>query len=342
MGRAARRLFASRLRALRETTYPVKVTQDQLAAALGKGKPLSSAAISMWENGEVDKWPSESRLVQYALIFSLPRGPSLTPHPSDASTLDKPARIRFHRLRAELLELRDGAEREARLERSAPRALDVNELWHHDRAEKLVVVAPELPATGTAESDRGYVRLARYGDLDAFFEMFVALTRMGYHNLSHRSAREPGIGTERNLVLVGGPVGNPLTLTFGHLLGLPFEPDAVAAGAANLFRLPDGTPVRPRVLGQSQVVEDIGLFVRAANPTNPEADLTICTGSYTYGALGAVRLFTDPRHGAGNVAVVRERLGQARAFAVLFRVNVIDGRVPVPRLPGSLIECRAL
>ncbi|HET9141272.1 helix-turn-helix transcriptional regulator [Actinophytocola sp.] len=342
MARAARRLLASRLRALRETTYPVKVTQDQLAAALGKGKPLSSAAISMWENGEVDKWPSESRLVQYALIFSLPRGPGLVAQPPDMSTLDKPARIRFHRLRSELLELREDAEREARRDRATPVAFDTNDLWHHDRAEKLVVVAPERPAAPAQEAERGYVRLARYGDLDAFFEMFVALTRMGYHNLSHRSAREPGIGTARNLVLVGGPAGNPLTLTFGHLLGLPFEPDPATDGAANVFRLPDGTAVRPTVLGTSQVVEDIGLFVRAGNPTNPDADVTICTGGYTYGVLGAVQLFTDPRLGADNVAAVRERLGQIRAFAVLFRVNVIDGRVPPPRLPGSIIECAAL
>ncbi|HEU5472406.1 MAG TPA: helix-turn-helix transcriptional regulator [Actinophytocola sp.] len=340
MSRAARRLLASRLRALRETTFPVKITQEALATALGKGKPLSSAAISMWENGEVDKWPSESRLVQYALIFSSARGIGLSAPPTDVSTLDKPARIRFHRLRTELLELRDSAEREAKQERGAPDPLGGNELWQHDRAEKVYVVAPELsPESAAADGGRGYVRLARYGDLDAFFEMFVALTRMGYRNLSHRSAREPGIDTARHLVLLGGPAGNPLIRTFFHLLDLPFEQPEVASGAPERFRLADGTPVLPAVLGERQVVEDVGLFVRAANPTNPDTDVTICGGSHTYGVLGAVHLFTNPRLGADNVAVVRERLGGTRGFAVLFRVKVIDGRVPPPRLPGSIIDC---
>jgi transcriptional regulator with XRE-family HTH domain len=346
MARNARRLLASQLRALREKTFPVKLTQDQLATALGTGKPLSSAAISMWENGEVDKWPSEARIVQYALIFCTPRSLGPPPHLPDESTLDKPARIRFHQLRTELLELRAAAEREARRERSTPAALDTNELWHHDRAGKLVVVAPELPPNERMppadEHAANYVRLARYGDLDAFFEMFVALTRMGYRNLSHRSAREPGIGTTRNLVLLGGPMWNPLTRTFLHLLDLPIEQCVGPAGGPSAFRFPDGTSVLPKVIDSAQVVEDIGLFVRAANPTNPETDVTICSGSYTYGVLGAVQLFTNPRLGADNVAAVRERLGQVRSFAVLFRVKVIDRRVPTPRLPAVILDCVAV
>lgn len=346
MPRAARRLFASRLRALRETTFAVKITQDQLATALGTGKPLSSAAISMWENAEVDKWPSESRLLQYALIFCSPRSMGPPPHVPDPSKLDKPARLRFQQLRTELLELRAGVERETKRDRAGPGPSGGNELWQHDRGDKVVVVAPELPAGERMpfadEHSLNYIRLARYGDLDAFFEMYVALTRMGYHNLSHRSAREPGIGTARNLVLIGGPARNPLTRTFTHLLDLPVEQRPVPPGEPSIFNLSNGTPVRPTVIGESQVVEDIGLFVRAANPTNPDADITICSGVYTYGVLGAVQVFTSPRLGADNVAAVREHLGQNRSFAVLFRVQVIDGRVPTPRLPAAVIECAAL
>ncbi|HEV2784083.1 MAG TPA: helix-turn-helix transcriptional regulator [Actinophytocola sp.] len=343
MARTARRLLASRLRALRETGFDVKVTQDQLAAALGAGKPLSSAAISTWENSEIDKWPSPTRLVQYALIFSGPK--SLVPalHVPDESTLDKPARIRFHQLRSGLLELRESAEREAKRERTHPAPAGGHELWHHDRAEKLFVVAPELPPGERMpyadERNVNYIRLARYGDLDAFFEMFVSLTRMGYTNLSHRSAREHGIGTARNLVLIGGPTWNPLTRSFMHLLNLPVEQHPAAGGEAGYFTASDGTAVVPSVLGESQVVEDIGLFVRATNPTNPDTDVTICTGVYTYGVLGAVHLFTNPRLAGENVRAVQERLGQARAFAVLFRVKVIDGRVPTPRLPAAIIDC---
>jgi hypothetical protein len=346
MARTARRLFASRLRALRETEFEVKLTQDQLAAALGAGKPLSSAAISTWENSEIDKWPSPSRIVQYALIFCTRQSLGPAPHVPAESTLDKPARIRFQQLRAELLELREGAEREAKRERSHPDPAQEHPLWHHDRSEKLFVVAPELPPEqrrpDTGERNLNYTRLARYGDLDAFFEMFVSLTRMGYTNLSHRSAREPGIGTSRNLVLIGGPAANPVTRTFMHLLNLPIEQRSAAEGEVGYFTTPDGTPVLPTVIGQSQVIEDIALFVRAVNPTNPDTDVTICTGVYTYGVYGAVQLFTNPRLAADNIRAVHDRLGQARGFALLVRVRVIDGRVPTPRLPADIIDCVGL
>jgi hypothetical protein len=346
MARTARRLLASRLRALRETGFDVKLTQDQLAAALGAGKPLSSAAISTWENSEIDKWPSPARIVQYALIFSTPQSLVTAPHVPQEANLDKPARMRFQQLRAELLRLRESAEREAKRERSTPRQVEGQQLWHHDRMDKVFVVAPELPPgermSYADERSVNYIRLARYGDLDAFFEMFVALTRMGYGNLSHRSAREPGIGTARNLVLIGGPTGNPLTRTFMHLLEVPIAQHRAPGSDVGYFTASDTTSVLPSVLNDSQVIEDIGLFVRATNPTNPETDVTICSGIYTYGVLGAVHLFTNPRLAGDNVAAIQDRLGQARAFAVLFRVKVIDGRVPTPRLPAAMIDCVAL
>jgi hypothetical protein len=347
MTRSARRQLASRLRELRENAFEVKVTQDQLAAALGQGKPLSSAAISTWENGEIDKRPSEARIVQYALIFSTPRSLRPRPHVPDAAKLDKESRARFEQLRAELSELRDGAEHEARRERAEPTATEVNEIWHHNRTDKLFVVAPELPAEQTTQFARrdhpNYVRLARYGDLDAFFEMFVALARMGYANLSHRSANEPSIGSGRNLVLIGGPSWNGLTRTFMEWLDLPIKQRLAPPGEDDVFTASDGTDVRPKVLtvpgGDSQVIEDIGFFVRAANPTNPDTDVTICSGVYTHGVLGAVRLFTNPQVAGDNIEAIRKRLNRTTSFAVLVKVKVAQERVVTPRLPAAIVDC---
>jgi hypothetical protein len=343
MTRNARRLFASRLRELRENAFPVKVTQDQLAAALGHGKPLSSAAISTWENGEIDKRPTESRLVQYALLFSTPQSLIPRPHVPTESKLDKPARLRFDQLRSELLRLREVAEQEAKREKSDP---DTNDLWHHDRTEKLLVVAPELPMGEQAEyahpSSPNYVRLARYGDLDAFFEMYNALARMGY-NLSHRSAQEPGIDLERNLVLIGGPAWNEVTRTFMSHLDLPIKQNQEPEGQPDYFTTSAGSSAKPTILHDSgHVIEDVGLFVRATNPTNPDTDVTICSGVFTHGVLGTVDAFTHPHVASENVEVVRERLGQTTSFAVLFRVKVIGGRVPTPRLTSAIIDCAAI
>lgn len=349
MTRTARRLLASKLRELRESAFEMKVTQDQLAAALGEGRPLSSAAISTWENGEIDKLPTESRIIQYALIFSTPQSLVPRPHVPSESKLDKPALLRFTELRTHLLALRDDAEQEAKRERAEPTSADGNELWQHDRADKVYVVAPELPSAEQTEyanpASTNYVRLARYGDLDAFFEMFTALTKMGYRNLSHRSAREPGIGSSRNLVLIGGPAWNSLTRTYLLHLDLPIKQNLEPAGHPDFFTTSDGTPALPKVEledGQQHVIEDVGLFVRATNPTNPDTDVTICSGIFTHGVLGAVQSFTNPHVAGDNVVAIRERLGQATRFAVLFRVKVIDGRVPTPRLSTAIIDCLAI
>ena len=350
MTRNARRQLASRLRELRERSFEVRLTQDQLAAALGDGKPLSSAAISTWENGEIDKRPTESRIVQYSLIFSTPRSLEPAPHLPTESRLDKSARARFHELRAELLALREGAEQEARRERSEPAPFDSNAIWHHDRAEKLFVVAPELPATEQPSYARpdspNYVRLARYADLDAFFEMYNSLTRLGYHNLSHRSAAEPGIGSARNLVLIGSPSWNGMTRVFMHLLRLPITQSMEPDGKPDFFTTSDGSSALPTVIepggGHRQVIEDVGLFVRATNPNSPDTDVTICGGVFTHGVLAAVRTFTNPHVAGDNIEAIRERLGQTTSFAVLFRVNVIGGRVPTPRLSTAILDCVAL
>ena len=88
-----------------------------------------------------------------------------------------------------------------------------------------------------------------------------------------------------------------------------------------------------------QVVEDVGLFVRATNPNDPDTDVTICSGVFTHGVLGAVRAFTNPHVAGENVEAIRERLGQVKNFAALFRVNVIGGRVATPRLATAILDC---
>lgn len=349
-GRSARRQLARRLRDLREGAFGEKVKQDELAAAFGGRKPLSTAAISTWENGEIDKRPSEARIIQYALVFSTPSSMRPAPHIPRESALDGSTRDRYDELRTELLTLREDAEEEARMEKAGARSalVPADEIWHHDRDVKVFVVASELPIDQRPPFARekgafNYSRLARYADLDAFFTMFNSLTKRGYRNLSHRSAGERSIGTARTLVLLGGPAWNPLTRTMLHLLDLPIQQSMQPDGRPDHFLRPDGSPVLPTIIdtgdGGKEIIEDVGLFVRAPNPMNPETDVTICSGIYTPGVLGSALAFTYPGIAHENVQAVREHVGQASAFAALFRVKVVDGRVPTPRLAHEIIDC---
>ena len=65
-----RQLLAQRLRGLREDR---KITQPQLAAALGGGKPLSVPLISSWESQNNPHIPPTARLEGYAAVFATSR-----------------------------------------------------------------------------------------------------------------------------------------------------------------------------------------------------------------------------------------------------------------------------
>lgn len=352
MARNARRQLARRLRELREYELGEKLTQEELANAFSAGRSLSGAAVSTWENGESEKRPSDARILQYALLFSSPEHLRPAPRVPSESTLDKKAREQFYQLRRELHRLREEAELEARRERTAttPAATPRNDVWHHERSDDIMVVTSQIPEDALPPNalahSLNYSRLARYGNIDAFFELYVKLAAMGYQNRHHRAADDRGIDLDYNLVLLGGPSFNRMTRNFLQMLNLPFSQDVQPRGNPEYFVLPGGEEVRPQVVdfpdGEQELVEDVGLFVRAVNPANPETDVTICTGSYTAGSLAAVRAFTHPDVAQLNIDVVRGRIGQVRDFFVLFKVPVVNGRIPPPRLASSLIECAAL
>ena len=282
-------------------------------------------------------------------MFSSPDNLHPKPTVPPESSLDKQARQRFVELRRELHRLRDEADQEARRERSvAPAAAPRNEMWAHDRSDDIMVVTSEVAEDRLPENARprnvNYSRLARYGNIDAFFELYVRLAAMGYQNRHHRSANDRGIDLEQTLVLIGGPGWNRLTRNYLQLLDLPVRQQAAPFGKPEFFVTSDGEELRPRVAdfadGEQELVEDIGLFVRARNPANPHTDVTICTGCFTAGTLAAVRAFTNQDVADANIEVVKSKVGRITDFFVLFRVPVVNGRVPAPRLSISLLDAQ--
>jgi hypothetical protein len=72
------------------------------------------------------------------------------------------------------------------------------------------------------------------------------------------------------------------------------------------------------------LMEDVALFVRAANPDNRDATVTICNGMYGNGTYGAVRALTDARFRDKNSIYVRERFGDSAGFCILTRVTIVE------------------
>ena len=105
--------LAGRLRELREDHWSdVRLTQAELAAALGDEEHLAPATVSSWESKTTPKLPPAERLRAYARFFATRRsveGDSAHLLPLDGFSSDEKAA--FGELEAELLGLRDKAAR---------------------------------------------------------------------------------------------------------------------------------------------------------------------------------------------------------------------------------------
>jgi len=75
--------------------------------------------------------------------------------------------------------------------------------------------------------------------------------------------------------------------------------------------------------GQPRLEYDVSLLVRAINPFNQGATLSICSGIFSRGTYGTVRALTDPTLRARNEQFLRERF-EARPFWMLLHVPVIS------------------
>ncbi|HKD87776.1 MAG TPA: helix-turn-helix transcriptional regulator, partial [Streptosporangiaceae bacterium] len=106
-----RRLLAHRLRSLREHgPHERKITQPELAEALGGGKPLSVPLISSWESQTNPRIPPLARLDGYAALFATARSFQTNPPrlltPADMSEAERRA---MAELKQELIHLRNDA-----------------------------------------------------------------------------------------------------------------------------------------------------------------------------------------------------------------------------------------
>jgi hypothetical protein len=81
-----------------------------------------------------------------------------------------------------------------------------------------------------------------------------------------------------------------------------------------------------------RLVGDVGVFARLTNPFNSARTLTWCSGIYSRGVLGAVRMLTDASLREQNTRYLTDRFAGARQFAVLVKVPVVFGEALTPDL----------
>ncbi|GLY14479.1 hypothetical protein LWF15_27500 [Kineosporia rhizophila] len=332
----ARRL-AHRLKELRENRPGL--TQTLLASALGTDKPVASATLSSWESVNNPKAPTAARLEAYARFFattaSFDGRKARLPSASELRAVPD-VWTEYERLHAELVELLQADEPEP--EEEGPRQ---RILLDYDDGD-IVIVCPDAPADArgplAADDSPNYTLLHQFADTDALIEVFGHIralnpSRKVFYRTSDSVSRSE---IQNHLVLLGGIGWSRTTRRLLSMLDLPVEqiehPDLTTG---EVFRLAKSVTSDEKVFfpvadeQTNELIEDVALIARVANPFNSNRTLTILNGIHSRGVLGAALAVTDETIRAGNQEYLAERFPEGN-FALLMRVPVIQGKVIAP------------
>lgn len=335
--------LARRLRSLRtEGLAGRRLTQGELANALGVSVPL----IASWESITKPKIPPKERLAAYATFFATERSVTKSPfRVLPLAQLTDKERTRRDELLRELTGLRSEARTGAE---PGPTAADpfAGSHWRFPPEQDITIVCSTLPPDHlkttpyTYPEAPDYVDLYRFADLDALLELFGHLRAANpLTNVSVRAPDElkPDDYTS-HLVLLGGVDWNTITVELLHRLDVPVRQLARASTDVPVgFQAGDQLfePVLRKQGDREVLVEDVAHFFRAPSPLNEKRTLTICTGSYARGTLGAVRALTDVRFRDRNEAYLRTRFAGEDTFSIISRVQVFLGVAVTPDWSSS-------
>ncbi len=339
--------LARRLRALREERWPDhRVTQLQLARALGN---VSVPLISSWESSTNPRIPPGPRLDAYALLFASSRsfqsGVFESPNPADLTAEERQAadgiREELRRLRNDALRARASNPREVRSAEGTIRPSP----WYFPDGSPVTIVCAELPQEMldqipyTNPDDPDYTRLCRFSDLDALVELF------GHLRASNPATQvRPKLPRElspedhhSHFVVLGGVDWNAITRTSFARLHLPVrqvaEWDVTDGQYFEVDENGTATRYRPEVEvsgSQKTLLEDVGLFARAASPFDRRRTITMCNGMYARGTHGVVRALTDESIRDRNAEWLQAAFGNVTSYCVLTRIQMLHGSTLTP------------
>lgn len=235
-GQDPRLELARYLRALREERWPGrKVTQPQLAQALGGAKALSVPLISSWESQTGPRIPPPSRLDCYAAIFATERsftnGQPRMLAPQEMS--DEERRVMAD-LKEQLTHLRSKALGAGSSPAAAAQAGEIEESlsagpWRFDDGNDITIVCAKWPEhmlknmQYTDVQDPDYIELLTYSELDALFELHGHIRAANPANEVRRRIAGQLVADDysSHLISLGGVDWNTTTSTALQRLSLP-------------------------------------------------------------------------------------------------------------------------
>jgi transcriptional regulator with XRE-family HTH domain len=354
-----------RLRELRQQRFPRRrLTQRELATALGGAEPLSVALISSWESDDKPVTPPLHRIEAYARFFATERSVDGTPHLLSLDDLTAEERDLYDRLKDSLEDLGRPVETVDARARAQPvripLAAPLDEIgggqWFYADRRPVTIVVARLPddfierMPYTEARDPDYVRLYSYADLDALFELYGHIRAVNPG--SRVNIRTPqdlsSDDLSAHLVVLGGVDWNALSRDVSQATHLPVRQhsrrglehegyDAYFEVGEQDTRVEFRPIVEERADGFT-LREDVCHFFRGTNPFNSRRTVTICNGMFGRGTYGAVRALTDARFRDRNERYISERFGAGTLYSIVSRVRVVRGETLTP--DWSLAENR--
>jgi hypothetical protein len=335
--------LAHRLRSLRELTWPGKhLTQAALAKAFSAEAQVAPATLSTWESLTAPKLPSADRINAYARYFATSRSIEEGLLPLDSLT--EPEQAAYRELAAELTRLHRAARKP-----SAGDVIAVRKSWHFADPGPVTLICARLPEEemGPLANPRNlnYTELQAYADLDALMELRGHI-RAENPTMDVFFKAAPDINPDDltgHVVVLGGIAWNDITKRLSEMTAPPVRQVAdPPIDAGEIFvATTDGKdqPFYPKREESGALVEDVGLLMRVPNPLNSNRTLTICNGIHSRGVLGAVRTLTDKRIRESNEGYIATRFKDSRSFAILIRVQVIQGKAMTPdfNIPNTVL-----
>lgn len=222
------------------------------------------------------------------------------------------------------------------------------DIWEFPDGKDVTIVCAELPARlrlpYADPTNPDFVRLYRFADLDALFEIFGYIRATNPYNHVHicTSVELDDDDYSNHLVALGGVDWNSLTREILGLVDLPVgqfsRADDRDPGGFEVSHKGSRQVFRPVVDGHGGLVEDVAHFYRAPNPFDERRTVTICNGNFARGTLAAVRALTDGRFRDRNDAYLAARFPSGEQFSILFRVFVVNGVVVTPDWTTSILH----
>jgi transcriptional regulator with XRE-family HTH domain len=335
--------LARRLRLLRRDRWPDRrLTQQAVADALG----VALSSVSSWENTKSVKAPPAFRIADYATFFATPRSiDGDRPRLLAEDELTDAERAERDRLVTELEQLRAAAVGDS----AEPTEGFPRSLWHFpDGGPVRIICGPvEDQPPYASIRNHNYMQLTAYRDLDALVELFGHVRVANPDSIVRfdLATRLESDDLRSHLVLLGSPVSNEAVDRVIRLTDLPVRQVTEPEIDGEVFELVSSpsTRLRPEFLGddpKSELIEDVGMFYRAPNPYNMSRTLTLCSGVFTRGVYGAVRILTDRELCEENEAALASLFGDASTFGLLMRVPIFDQATGTPdlQLPRTILS----